>query len=384
MLLLIVVNMAGEQILLQVQYLTVVITAGIACLLTDYIAGTRREHESRQTRRISRVIIITVFVLTCGKNILNIIGAEVAYPVCLSTIDIFAIAFFVIFYTNCRPTPTNCSVSIIFCTLYLLNDTLGERLFPGVIRICIFTGMILLALYGLKQNFSNARRIRRLPLKEITKDFLLMIAVLLIALLLAALTTKQGFAFVKNGVLSSLMSFGGGDAYLTVADALFVNAKMISSDEFYSQLVPITNILPGSILCKMLTGIGYLLGYDATGTTTGGILSGTAGFLVSAAASCGVFAIIGDIYKSFHDLLVFRNIKKWIRPIVAGLMLTVISSLVYQNCKLGIQMGSKYIPVLIMAGIYALMMVLRKKKKIRTGVMFLLAAAISSVLCNLI
>ncbi len=381
--LLTLVSSVGDRILLQVQYLTVGITAGIACLLTDYVAGTRKEHESSRTRWVSRCIILIVFALTCGKNLIRIFGLEVSTPVCLSTVDVFVIAFFVIFYTNCRPTPVNCGISLLFCVLYLLNDTLGEQLFPGKLDLCIYLGMIVLALYGLKNNFKKDQKIRKIPFREIGRDFAILAGLLAAALVLALAVTDCGFAFVKNGTLSSLMSFGGGDAYLTVADALFVNEKMISSDQFYSLLVPVTNILPGSILCKMLSGVGYLLGFTSTGSVAGGIVSGAAGFLVSVAASCGVFAIIGDIYRSFHDVAVFRNIKKWIRPIVAGLMLTVISSLVYQNCKVGIEMGSKYAPVLFMGIIYVLMMLLRKKMGIKTGVMFLLAAVLSLVLCNM-
>ncbi|MCD8014777.1 MAG: chromate transporter [Lachnospiraceae bacterium] len=382
-LLLILVSSVGERILLQVQYLTVGITAGIACLLTDYVAGTRKEHESSRTRWASRCIILIVFALTCGKNLIKIFGLEVSTPVCLSTVDVFVIAFFVIFYTNCRPTLVNCSVSLLFCILYLLNDTLGDQIFPGNMELCIYLGMIALALYGLKKNFTQEQKVRKIPFRDIGKDFTILVGLLAVALVLALSVTDSGFAFVKNGTISSLMSFGGGDAYLTVADALFVNEKMISSDQFYSLLVPITNILPGSILCKMLSGVGYLLGYTSTGSVAGGVVSGVAGFLVSVAASCGVFAMIGDIYRCFHDVAVFRNIKKWIRPIVAGLMLTVISSLVYQNCKVGLEMGNEYAPVLFMGIIYALMMVLKKKRGIKTGAMFLLAAVLSFALCNI-
>ena len=54
--------------------------------------------------------------------------------------------------------------------------------------------------------------------------------------------------------LIGMAGFGGGDAYLTIADGLFVQSGMVTDDYFYSQLIPVTNVLPGSILCKILAG----------------------------------------------------------------------------------------------------------------------------------
>lgn len=46
------------------------------------------------------------------------------------------------------------------------------------------------------------------------------------------------------------MSFGGGDAYMTIADGIFVGGGMITSQQYYNHIVPAVNVLPGSILCK--------------------------------------------------------------------------------------------------------------------------------------
>ena len=46
--------------------------------------------------------------------------------------------------------------------------------------------------------------------------------------------------FFVKGIASSLISFGGGDAYLTIADGLFV-PDYISENSFYNYLILIVN-----------------------------------------------------------------------------------------------------------------------------------------------
>jgi chromate transporter len=178
------------------------------------------------------------------------------------------------------------------------------------------------------------------------------------------------------------MSFGGGDAYLTVADGLFVQSEIITEDQFYSTLVPTVNILPGSILCKTLSGIGYLYGLDQIGTHAGAIAMAVIGFACSVVASCGVFTLVGYVYECFGNLTIFRQIKKWIRPIVSGLMGNVMLSLIYQSKKLGIQIQKPLIPIWVMIGIFVVDMVLQERYGTKRVVAILIAAVMSvGILC---
>ena len=140
--------------------------------------------------------------------------------------------------------------------------------------------------------------------------------------------------FIGEGFLSSLLSFGGGDAYLTIADGLFVQGGTVASADFYGQLVPVANALPGSILCKILTGIGYLSGLRMGGMSAGLALS-LAGFAVSVAASGLIFGIIARLLRTFHDVPVFRQISLWVRPIISGLLLNVALSMLRTNLEIG-------------------------------------------------
>lgn len=43
--------------------------------------------------------------------------------------------------------------------------------------------------------------------------------------------TASSISFLLRGLLSAVMSFGGGDAYLTVADGMFVDSGMVTKEE---------------------------------------------------------------------------------------------------------------------------------------------------------
>ena len=189
--------------------------------------------------------------------------------------------------------------------------------------------------------------------------------------------------YIGNGLASSLMSFGGGDAYLTVAEGLFVESGLITEDVFYGSIVPLVNILPGSILCKTLSAIGYFIGAGQSGSIWGGYVVAIAGFFCSIAGSCGVISAVGCIYRMFGEIPVFRLIKQWIRPIVSGLMLNVMLSLVYQTRKTGIAEYMGWMPVLIMVVIYGMNLFLYYKRKTSNVIMVLLSVCMSWGLCNL-
>ena len=198
----------------------------------------------------------------------------------------------------------------------------------------------------------------------------------------AFIVTKDAWIYIARGFASSIISFGGGDAYLSVADGMFVSSGMISQTDFYSRLVSIVNVLPGSILCKTLAGIGYYVGYDINQSILSGYLVALCGFACSVAASGGVFCIIYYVYESFEKLDVFRMISRWIRPIIAGLLLNVMLSMVFQNVQTGISLGTTAVKTLAVTFvIYIIDIVLLYWKK-SNGFLIALSALLGLVLSN--
>jgi chromate transporter len=248
--------------------------------------------------------------------------------------------------------------------------------------------MLVLAIYGISQEKTKKKkkksaRINMFPLVKKTVVWVLFFLILSMpAIIFTSLTDTMMFDL--QGLLSSLMSFGGGDAYLTIADGLFV-PNYIGEEEFYSHLVLIVNVLPGSILCKTLTGVGYAFGETLSGSMTGGFFMALAGFACSVAASCGVFHAIYHIYELLERIEIFSKIKKSIRVIVSGLLLTVMGGLVKSGMTVNSNPDLPWFTVLLMIfGIYVLNLILLHKVKCKNLVLIGVSLVLSLGLCNII
>lgn len=306
----------------QIEFICVGVMAYISCALTDYIIKTFREKKSIVTQCVRIGIVILVFVLTCGKT--------------LNTLEIFIATFAVAFLV-----------------------------------------------YGVKHKKTEFR-LKKVEWSTIAKEVGMMFGVVALAMIPAAFATKDVFIYAGSGLLSSLISFGGGDAYLTVAEGLFVEPGLISENAYYGTIIPLVNLLPGSILCKVLSGIGYWIGYTQTGSIWCGYGIALLGFACSFAASCGIVSIVGSLYRSFGELPIFKAIKQWIRPVVSGLMLNVILSLVYQSHVIGVSYDRGWIPVLSMLLVYIVNLFMFYKKKLSSAIMVIVSVGLSLLLCNVL
>lgn len=340
-----VISYVDDNVLRQIQFLAVGITSFIACLLSDYIGGTVKKEKSRCGKWQNIGIVVLVFLLTGGKNFYRIFKIDGTPYIALSNIQIFALAFLVIFVVQC----------------------------------CKWIGKVC---SKKKHIVRKEIKISGIYIRQMCVELTALLVMVLITGGIAFLLTDKTIPYMLNGLLSSVMSFGGGDAYLTVAEGLFVETSLLAEDNFYGNLVPLVNVLPGSILCKTLSGIGFYIGINETGNIFGAYTVALAGFAVSILGSCGVVSIIGCFYNALHNMEIFVAIRRWIRPIVAGLMLNVILALIYQNCKLGENQALGFVPVLLMFCFYMLDLFLFRIKKISSGKVVLISIILSIVLCN--
>ncbi len=382
-----VITILNTAVLLQIRYIAVGVTAFICCLLTEYIVATGKQYQEGRMSKYGIAVSAVVFILTCEKNFYRILGVEVTPFFSMATIHIFVMAFFLLFYMGDRFSYKRLCIGGIVCLLYICCVGKAGIIDSGYVKYMVIAGMLLLGVYGYvdEKRYRQSgkitldrNRIRR-TLREI--GWIALVAVLLSGA--AFFVTNRAALYVGNGFLSSVMSFGGGDAYLTVADGLFVHTKLIAEEDFYNYLVPIVNILPGSILCKTLSGIGYFLGFSVHGSVLEGILVAFAGFFVSLLASCGVFDLVGCFYGSFRELYFVKGIRRWIRPIVSGLMVTVMLSLVWQNVKLGRESAFGEGVLLLMLVIYAADLFMVYKAKMKNGIIVFLSALVSFIGCNM-
>ena len=341
-------SMVQEGVLRVIECLTIGVAAFITLLLTRYIFSVhkRRLEKGRKQMYKSIIVMVVVFMLVGGKNIYQMLGIQQDPVFSVSTVQLLAMVFFFAFYTRGEYSPMHLVVSGILGLLFLLGNGRGQHLIPPTALNVVKVMMIVLAIYGLFNSMRMTKYDFKIDKSSLLKDISVWFGIVLIIAVIVGLMYPDVVSFVWRGCLSVLMSFGGGDAYLTIADGIFIESGMVTQQQFYGQLVSVVNILPGSILCKTLSGIGYFVGQNVGGTMIAALLFAMLGFVVSMAVSCGFFSIVYYLYDAFIHLNIFQTISHWIAPVIAGLLINILMSLYNQCINIGGNLGLSCITVL--------------------------------------
>lgn len=145
-------------------------------------------------------------------------------------------------------------------------------------------------------------------------------AVLLVIGLAAGFLLGAGHLTTLTG-LSTMSSFGGGAAYIGVADGFFVADGMVSSTEFYGQTVPVANALPGPIVVKVAAGVSFSFGVQHGGLGLGLALAAVAMVVTVTSSSTLALFLMSGYAKASRSSFV-RNLSTYILPVICGLLLT--------------------------------------------------------------
>lgn len=377
------ISQSSAVILRQILFASAGVTAYIIFMLIEYAGGTYRECKENHNAKSGVFFMILVFLLTSGKEMFQITGVDRTPVFDISTVNILILAFFIIFYSNGRFDRRKFWVSAVISVLYCLCVGKAHIISNDKFLFALRLLMLVLAVYGIRKGIDGKIPFSWKALKKLVKEELFWVLFLFILSIPALILFRNTPLFIGQGLISALMSFGGGDAYLAVANGLFVNTGMIGYEDFYSKVVSVANGLPGSILCKILAGVGYILGHHAQGSAFAGYAVAACGFASSVAASGGTFSAVAYIYERFENLDIFQTLKRYIRPIVAGLLLSVCASMVYQNMTVADSNNWPVFTMLLLTlGLYLLNLFWKKRGKIRPLFMVLLSAAISLCVCN--
>lgn len=379
-----VLSQLSQALLDQIEYASIGITAYIMCLLTEYITGTWETYHESRWRFMVIAVISGVFILTAGNNIFGIFQINASPVFSVSTVDALLVSFFAILFTECKFRWQNVIPTVIIGVVYMLCVGKAGIIDNVFVTWTVRLVMLVLSVYGINQGHKRKKKPKRTELRPLLKKVMIWVLffVILSAPAMILVSWQRTAMFDIHGLLSSFMSFGGGDAYLTIAEGLFV-PDYIGEKEFYGNLVLLVNVLPGSILCKTLSGTGYIFGTNLTGGMTGGVAMAVAGFACSVAASCGIFHVIYHMYGWLERIEVFVKIKKSIRVIVSGLLLTVMAGLVKAGMTINSNPDYPWFTVLLMIlGIYVLNCWLYHKAKCKNLVLISVSLVLSLGLCN--
>lgn len=376
-------TLVGQKLTTQICYASVGITAYIIVILAQYVWTTLKKAQNKHGGMIqAAIVILLVWMFNGEDNFFKLCGITDTPIFGVSTVGIFVVAFFVIICTGGNFKSWWTIVAALLGLMFLL--TIGDS---HIINSPTFAkGLVLvmtaLVLVRLCMNFRTKEHVQGKEIKEILLEIGLWVGFLVVLSLPIWLLEPKSVLFTGQGLLSAIMSFGGGDAYLSVAQGLFVDSGMITSEEFYGGVVTMANILPGSILCKVLSGIGYLWGVNKTGTIIGGLAAALAGFAAATAASCAVFGVARILYDKWKKMEMIQAMNHLIRPIVSGLLISVGVSLYTTNCIVEDNAGWGWGSIAVLMLVIVEAILIMQRKKVHTIWQVLAAIGISMLACN--
>ena len=307
----------------------------ILYMLKVYIGNVFNKCAGNVKRERKNVILMAISLLVvCGKNLYQLLGIIKTPVFSLSAFNALMLFFFcIIFMENNRHKNVGSVVlMVIISTLFAVTHGKGNYIDNNYITYALDAIMIMFSLVGIVDDMKNSG-IKIKIYKNFFKELFIWIVFLVTCSMPALINNANIVEFIGKGIISAFMSFGGGDAYLTIADGLFVDTNMVSESQFYGHIVSVVNVLPGSILCKTLCGVGYYWGINISGSIVTGVLFAIVGFACSIAASCGFYMTIYHLYNNLSSLRIISRISEYIRPIIAGFLINISLSLCNQSVR---------------------------------------------------
>lgn len=368
----------------QVQYASVGISVYILYLLFMYNKKVIDSFKLVDMKLKRLAVIFVVCFFTCGKEIYHIFGIERTPIFDISTVNVLLLSFFVIFSTGKGMTKFRFMLDSIITLVYVLCVGKAQVISNKIVLWIIYALMLVLSVNGIRESFQGEKILHRKKLNRLLKEELGLLLFMLVCCIPAVMCSSGALTYLAKGYVSSVMSFGGGEAYLTVAASMFEDVE-IMTDQLYSQLLPVVNAMPGSILTKMLAGVGYYQGLNETGSVWIGILVAIAGFVIALAASGAVLCAVMYIYEMFEKMTIFELLGKCIKPIVGGLLISTGLALFYQTQKVMLGCGVDLGGMLLVTGfLTGLVLILRRIKAIPEIIRIVLCGVASLVICNCI
>ncbi|MEG2116536.1 MAG: chromate transporter [Clostridia bacterium] len=389
------ISIIGEQGVKQIEYASIGISAFIIYLLFHYIGKVQKSSNEVGFGKISVAIIVISVVVTFGKEMVQILGdlgLTLNYTPILniSTIELLIMAFFVILFTNGQNKKFRTITAAVVCLGFLysvssLNSiSFLPYIFEGIMVVLAIVFVIIDAKSEIKPNTADEteKTKRSNDIKKLLKSAMWFGVVYLVMLALTLIVLNKNIADVISfsglSIVSTVTSFGGGEAYLTVAEGMFVEGGFIGSDVFFSQIVPIANALPGPILAKILTGVSYVYGLTLGGQF-GGIMMALLGFATAVGFSCIAFYLVFALFRLFSNLSVFDTIKKWILPVIAGMLISTCLAMVHEMFKItGATIQNSLIGLAIIAVMFIAAVIFKKKFKLQ-DIFCIIILAVSSI-----
>ncbi len=388
LILLALLDILGSSAISIIEQAAIGISVFIIFLLVTYIAKIMRESRKVGFLTPAVILMLSTFFLTFGKEIrlaFERLGFDFAFinstPIFdVSTINVLILLFFLIFFTGGRTKGKRFLTAMVISVVYILmfgksaiiNLGFGNTIFQ-VVMLVVAVAMLI---SDSKKDASDKAKVKLDWAGATKKSLPFLISTAVLFGICFVISDENMIFFLTNGIVSTATSFGGGEAYLTVADGIFVVSGVITTTEFYSRILPIANALPGSILVKILAAVGFVIGFDISMGYA--FLVGTLGLMIATTASCVVCIYVAEVYTSFSYLSIFKVLKLWVLPVICGLLLSTILSMLNEVFHISHAYELHQLPMFgLIAFIYGMVYFLHKKFHLNDVILIVLSALVS-------
>lgn len=185
---------------------------------------------------------------------------------------------------------------------------------------------------------------------------------------------KNGRLFLSMFKIG-MIGFGGGTALIPVIERTVIDEYGLVTKDDYDVDVMVASITPGALPVEISAGVGRRI-KGSCGLLFGAIAMALPGVMLTI-----LFTIlIGRI----NDLLLKQIKFIAVRPIVSGLLVNVILSLIVQVKHHGAEFGAEREFIFLMVAIYLVNSLVVKKYRFRNEIIVGISIILSLALCNLL
>lgn len=352
-----ILSVASSGVLAQVEYIAVGISAFIAIVIMKFVVKVPRSSKADNFLKQALVLIIVSMLLSCCSRIegfLSLFGLNVKLHIPeLSVTSILALGLNFVLFTRFEFKKTlECALRYalaipvtVIGILAFAKEPIIDHIAADIVLYIVIVAMLSSVII---QDFLKAKKIKRMTAQVethisagknafqkiriplITIGFLLipMLVFGLVVGLVNATGFKHFITLTGKSILAVVTTFGGGTAFISIAEGVFVEGGMVSNELFWSQIVPIANALPGPLLCKMLATVWYHAAFSLGSGVGISILYSIYGAIVGTTVTVVVYLLIYMLFQYLKELSIFEKLKLSILPLIAGLLIPTVLSMI--------------------------------------------------------
>ncbi len=338
-------SLLGESAIHCLNHASVGITIFIVFLLLNYVGKTVWSGN----RAVNTLICLLAFLVTGGREMRDVAESLFGLPhrslgvplLNISMIHVMILSFYLIFHFQLAGRTAKAVVGAVLALAYafLCGDMIKPWPYAGTARLVVTALFVvsLVLLVTAKKRDGEKKKTKGLA-AGVVPVIGLFLALPLVPVAAAWLAGRlpepaKAAAFLGNILVSTVTSFGGGEAYVAVADSIFVQGGYVKADIFYGQIVPVANALPGPILVKIAAAIGFVWG-QAGGSLWAGALLAAACAMLAIGACCAVAMLVLNFYEALRHSVFVMSLKRYILPVICGTLASTSLAMLYESMKI--------------------------------------------------